>query len=488
MLTCQSVNLGKLSTSGHLATSGWALGAVFFVSTLVPGGPHTQIATAPLDPILATPAQDEALYAHGTLRMAYGEDWLTPRFLGRPLLVKPPLLQWLSATSITIFGTHAWAVRLPSILAAAATLTILYKYTGPVGWLLLVSTSIWRARAGLLLMDDLLTLFYILAVLQFAKDPKLNSRWGAPAVGALVGLAIMTKWFAGVLPLALFLWTRPPLKRWMEAGVMLGVVALPWHLYQVAANHDWFLAEYLGVELFGYAFKAPIQASTDSAVSYYLPRLAYLIPLAIPLVMRRWERAWLVWSAVLVTAIFAYSYRNTTYLVPLAPALLLCHRGWIHWGFAPLALVGVLAWPEAQSQPPISNQFSGREVLHLDPDDQLRMTLSPGATVRYIFLTEHLAPNGVLDFEKRGIAKSVDEFLLSPGPEVDAVLAKDLAALGRLIEASPQRDFILPQKIWVALDLKNSKHQVLQGQKIWLKSHDPKVGPRPNRFSFLTTL
>ncbi len=460
---------------------------VFLCSLFCLGGPSTQIATAPLDPILATPAQDEALYTHGILRMAAGEDWLTPQFLGRPLLVKPPLLQWLSAASLKTFGSHLWALRLPSILAAAAILTIIFHAAGPIGWLLLVSANLWRSRAGLVLMDDLLTLFYLIAILQFARDPKLTVRWAGYLVGAAVGLAIMTKWFAGILPLALFLWARPPLRRWIEAAVAILVVALPWHLYQLTVNHDWFLAEYIGVELLGYAFRAPLQASTDSQFSYYLPRLAWLLPLAIPLAARKWNGTWLFWCGVLLASIFAYSYRNTTYLAPLAPALLLCHRGWIHWGFAPLALAALLSYPVAQPQAPINQDYKGREVLHLDPDDQLRTTLYPGATVRYIFLLEHLPPDGPLDFEKLGVARSVVDFLSDPSPRVDAILAKDLDQLRKLIEASPQRDFILPKKIWHSLAM-DTHHEVKLGEKVILRSRNPQPGPRPNAFIPFTRL
>ena len=110
------------------------------------------------------------------------------------------------------------------------------------------------------MMDDLLTLWFLLAVALIAKDPKLAGRWAAWGFGAVVGLAVMTKWFAGVLPLALLLWAMPSLRRWLEAGVGFALVVSPWHLYQLLANHDWFLAEYLGVELLGFALNAPAVA------------------------------------------------------------------------------------------------------------------------------------------------------------------------------------------------------------------------------------
>jgi hypothetical protein len=275
------------------------------------------------------------------------------------------------------------------------------------------------------------------------------------------------------------------LRRWVEAGVAFVLIVTPWHLYQFLVNHDWFLAEYLGVELLGFAFQAPVQASSEGHAIYYLTRLVWLLPPAAPLIFRRVHATWLVWCGVLLAAIFAYSYQNATYLVPLAPALLLCHRGEIHWGFAPLALLGLLGWPSGVEVRPISNEFQGRELLHLDPDDQLRSTLLPGATVRYIFLASHLPPNGALDFEQLGIARRVSPFLLAPDASVDAVLASDLAELRTLIEGSPQRDFLLPRNVWTALAMQ-PHHEVIPGIKIWLKSRNPQPGPRPNQFPLLS--
>ncbi len=487
MLIFQAVNLEKSSTPARWFNSRSALAAVFLASFLAVQNRYP-LALAPLDPISGIPAQDEALYSHGILRMAAGGDWLTPRFLGRPLLVKPPLMAWLSAASLKAFGTHLWALRLPNTLAAAAVLLLVYRATGPVGWLLLVTCALWRERAGLAMMDDLLTLLYLVAAAWIGRDRKLEERGAAFVFGALIGAAVMTKWFAGFLPLALLLWARPPWRRWLETAAAMAVVALPWHLYQLLVNHDWFLAEYLGVELFGYAVNAPLQASREGHIAFYATRALYFLPLAAPLLARRWNAVWLAWCAVLVGGILAYSYQNATYLVPLAPALLLGHRGWIHWGFAPLAVLGwlwvALPGTAPDGQAPIGNRFAGREVLHLDPDDQLRTTLSPGATVRYIFLTAHLPPNGPLDFERLGVAKGVDAFLAGPEARVDAVLAADLASLRRLIENSPQRDFLLPRKVWAALAM-TPPHEVIRDGKVWLKSRAPQPGPRPNQFPLL---
>jgi hypothetical protein len=306
-----------------------------------------------------------------------------------------------------------------------------------------------------------------------------------------VGLAILTKWFAGFLPLLLLGWTRPPLRKWLEAGLACAVIALPWHLYQWVVNREWFLAEYIGVELLTYAVAAPVQATTESAVVFYLKRSAWLLPLAGPALWWVWKKREinlaLVWCGVLVAATLAYGYHNASYLLPLAPALLCSHRGWVHWGWLPLAALFALGPPlDAAARP--GKALAGREVLHLDPSDQFRTSLASGATVRYVLFLEHLAPNGPLDFEKQGIAKAWQQFLREPGPEVDVVLTPSLDGLRGLIEQSPQRDFLLPAGVWAQLRSQlqgKIPHAVAEWKDhngVWLRSPQPQAGPRPNRF------
>src|SRR5665647_1151359 len=61
-----------------------------------------------IDPIGKITAQDEALYAHSAIAMARNGDWLTPRFMGRYALYKPPLLVWAAAAPgfVDQFAVH----------------------------------------------------------------------------------------------------------------------------------------------------------------------------------------------------------------------------------------------------------------------------------------------------------------------------------------------------------------------------------------------
>lgn len=67
----------------------------------------------------ALPAQD----------MFHGGDWLLPHLNGELYLTKPPLIYWLSASTAYLFGSvNEWAARLPSALAAAITVWMVYRY------------------------------------------------------------------------------------------------------------------------------------------------------------------------------------------------------------------------------------------------------------------------------------------------------------------------------------------------------------------------
>src|SRR5689334_14514034 len=57
-----------------------------------------------LDPVGRVAAQDEALYANSSIRLAREGGWLTPKFMGRYALYKPPLLAWTSGISARLLG------------------------------------------------------------------------------------------------------------------------------------------------------------------------------------------------------------------------------------------------------------------------------------------------------------------------------------------------------------------------------------------------
>src|ERR1039458_8984520 len=64
-----------------------------------------------IDPVGKIAAQDEAYYANPAIAMAREGGWLTPRFMGRYTLFKPPLLVWAAAFSSKILGVSRLGLR-----------------------------------------------------------------------------------------------------------------------------------------------------------------------------------------------------------------------------------------------------------------------------------------------------------------------------------------------------------------------------------------
>jgi|GEM_PF-979838 4-amino-4-deoxy-L-arabinose transferase-like glycosyltransferase len=65
----------------------------------------------------------ETRYAEASREMVASQNWLYPQIEGHPHLTKPPLTYWVIASTIRVFGTGEWAVRLgPAFSFAFAVL------------------------------------------------------------------------------------------------------------------------------------------------------------------------------------------------------------------------------------------------------------------------------------------------------------------------------------------------------------------------------
>src|SRR5205809_2887442 len=104
--------------------------AVAFVALviLLPRAANVGLAGDYVDPVGHITAQDEALYSHSAIDMATRNHWLTPRFMGRFALYKPPLLLWSAALSAKLFGISHFTLRLPSALLAALAVGLIFLW------------------------------------------------------------------------------------------------------------------------------------------------------------------------------------------------------------------------------------------------------------------------------------------------------------------------------------------------------------------------
>jgi hypothetical protein len=428
-----------------------------------------------IDPVSHITAQDEALYAHSAIAMAREGEWLTPRFMGRYALYKPPMLIWAAALSARTLGIYPFSLRLPSALLAALALGLLFLWTAEISGLtagamlvaLLLSNRLWLTLGGLCLTDGLLLAFSIAAYYALFSDPWLESRAAFFGFSTSVAAGILTKGIAGVLPLIVLglYWLaarpkeRPTFLRIAFAALCAIGLAAPWFLYQYAVHPRWFWTEHIAVEMLGYGGGAPPQTSQENPALFYFMRLAATDPLllaaaclAIPAFLRelRQRSAGSVllacWIAAVLMTTLAWQYRNAAYLLPLVPALALLASAWgpfssprnARWMLAALAAFFFLkvSVPDASwglnfqpgsVQPtaaPLSSycaQARGNPLIVVDLADDLYATTLPLARLRYAAVVPVTTPAGpyAMPFETLGITLTAERFnnlqALTPG-------------------------------------------------------------------------
>ncbi|QJX46192.1 hypothetical protein HMJ29_04265 [Hymenobacter taeanensis] len=155
---------------------------------------------------------DEARLAINASEMALSKQWLLTTIGGQPDLwsTKPPLLIWLQVVAIKLLGNTELAIRLPSALAAFATLSLLYWFgvktlrdtaTGIFTCLVLLTsagyTGFHMARSGD--YDALLVFWQVLvwtSFFRYLEDGRPRNWW--LVVAGLLG-GTLTKSIAGLL-------------------------------------------------------------------------------------------------------------------------------------------------------------------------------------------------------------------------------------------------------------------------------------------------
>ncbi|HJZ98078.1 MAG TPA: glycosyltransferase family 39 protein, partial [Candidatus Solibacter sp.] len=133
--------------------------AVVFIAflTLLPRAANVGLAGAYVDPVGRITAQDEALYAHSAIMMAEHGDWLTPHFMDRYALYKPPLLYWGAALGAKLFGVSHLSLRLASVLFAALAAGLIFLWgaeianwqAGAAAVALLLGNHLWDTLGAL---------------------------------------------------------------------------------------------------------------------------------------------------------------------------------------------------------------------------------------------------------------------------------------------------------------------------------------------------
>jgi hypothetical protein len=489
---------------------------VFLVTIMLFGyglGDHT-VASSYTDPVSKIRAQDESLYVNSATRMAQEGDWLTPHFLDRLLLYKPPLLIWLAAASGKTFGLSIGPFRLPALLAASLATVLLFVWsrrsrTTSAAWvcvLLLLANPLWYLFARLCYTDMLFAASVAAAVFVIRSDQTLTrprSRW-LFALSCTAG--ILTKNVAGLLPFAIWMvfcaWRRVPWRVVLSSTVPVAlftfVLAAPWHLYQLAVHPQWFWADYVEVQLLGFGLRPPVQSSTEPQLWFYWKRLFITDPILVVMAALALPGLWNVirhreakesvdaillvsWLGVMTLALAAFGYRNLPYALNLVPPLAVIGALFTRGGsWRIVALTAVLAArlslyttvpiPSAAALDSYAQRGRPNDLIIVAPDDEFYSATIDLPHVRYAFIdnegiverySRHLVHLGVtmraeqfieLDRWRDMYAERLRSWgVPSSQPLATAIVARTQQEVGTLAARSPNTDFFLPEELLAVL-------------------------------------
>ena len=164
-------------------------------------------------------------------------------------LHKQPLTLWLQAATIRLLGAHTWAVRLPSLLLSLAGVSLTWalgrrlfgRRTAFVAAFLYATNGLLLELASGRAATDHVDTAFTVAVLAGAYAAVRGRHYagGRAVAGLCAGLAVLTKWLTGLLPLALLAVLLPygwrSVSKLLLPTLLAVAVFLPWQLYIHAA-------------------------------------------------------------------------------------------------------------------------------------------------------------------------------------------------------------------------------------------------------------
>lgn len=309
---------------------------------------------------------DEPRFALIARDMVASHQWLIPQVGGDTYADKPPLFFWLIATGLLLTDSLRLAFLLPSLLAGAGCVVLVYditrrlwnRETGMAAALALLGTVqfIWQTRQAQI--DATLCFFTTLSLYGLLRHGLLGPAWKWYAVGwAAAGFGIITKG-VGFLPLLILIpyaftrssaWKpRPVINggwRWALGPVALLAAVSVWLAPMLlAANHDPALLQYRNEILFGQTVNRYTGAWHHRAPFWYflvevIPVLWLPLTALLPWLAPRWResfrqrdlRVWLpsMWVVLVVLFFSLSSGKRGVYVLPAVPALVIACAPWL---------------------------------------------------------------------------------------------------------------------------------------------------------------
>lgn len=323
---------------------------------------------------------DEAVFTQATLEMRGVHDemrteqsgqgsWAMPTYNGEPRYHKPPLIYWLQAGAMEIFGDHSlWGARLPSALFGFLTVALLgaavWRFTKQPRYAVFAMAALgfnlsFTVVARAATADAVLNFFSLaLVVCVLRQLYGAPWRWGPVLTGAVAALGLLAKGpIAGVPAFIVFatlvavrpdraaLWAR--LRPWATSAFML-LGLIPWVVLMAWQGGWMFFYDFIVVhnlQRFGEGFS---NTQSNSPLYYLLVILVGFLPwvfflpravtqlahgfvgrLRYPSLRVALPALALVWAVAYVLFFSFSATKLAHYIVPAYPALALVVGWWL---------------------------------------------------------------------------------------------------------------------------------------------------------------
>lgn len=315
----------------------------------------------------------DAVQAQIARNMLSSGDWVTARLDGVPYLEKSPLIYWLIAGAMRVFGATDWAARIPMVLAALglAWLTTAFgmwafgKRAGFYAGLCISTCFGLFLFTRILIPDIMLTGSIALSMWAFLRaidEEERRPRLWAYTMAASLGVSLLFKSLVGVVfPIAaavIYLAVtrqlfearvRKSLRLWSGLAILLAIAA-PWHLLATLRNppyfeftmrsapgeyHGFFWFYFINEQLLRFLnMRYPRDYDTVPRVYFWLFHLLWLFPWSVylpavtKLNFKPVDRAGktrllaLCWTGFILV-FFTFSTTQEYYSMPCYPALAL---------------------------------------------------------------------------------------------------------------------------------------------------------------------
>jgi len=221
---------------------------------------------------------DEGRNAECAYEMMQADNWIVPTFNSKLRVDKPALLYWLQIFAYNLFGVHEFSARLPSALAALATVLLAYELaramftrtTGLLAGVIVATTPMLCGAARFANPDALLNVCIVLTMTVFWLGLRDRPWWWFGLLGISSGLAVLAKGPVGiVLPGAIAMgflawerrWDIAWDWRWFLTCWAFVLTALPWYL--------WVGAETKGEFLVGFLWRHNVERGTSAMENHH---------------------------------------------------------------------------------------------------------------------------------------------------------------------------------------------------------------------------